>query len=184
MVPSGTGDRELVGLFPGPFANMALNTPMLARSRDGGVTWHEHQPIWPHLVEDWSIYVSISRAADGQLARVDPVHLPHPDADGRAARGQQDRVRLRRPHRAPGELQVGEGRVVGGVAGHQAPAGGVVTTIVHLRVHGVDGLRVVDASVMPTITNGNTNAPTLMIAERAADLIRQDVSVADRHEVA
>jgi choline dehydrogenase len=45
-----------------------------------------------------------------------------------------------------------------------------------LRVHGLRGLRVIDASVMPTITGGNTNAPTTMIAERGADLIRGRVA--------
>jgi choline dehydrogenase len=43
-----------------------------------------------------------------------------------------------------------------------------------LRVRGVDGLRVVDASVMPAAPRGNTNAPTIAIAERAADLLRGD----------
>jgi choline dehydrogenase len=56
--------------------------------------------------------------------------------------------------------------------GRTDDANAVVDTC--LRVRGVSGLRVIDASVMPTITSGNTNAPTVMIAEKGADMLRKE----------
>jgi choline dehydrogenase len=43
-----------------------------------------------------------------------------------------------------------------------------------LRVHGMQNLRVIDASVFPAVTSGNTNAPTIMVAEKGADMVLHD----------
>jgi choline dehydrogenase len=53
-----------------------------------------------------------------------------------------------------------------------------------LRVEGIEALRVVDASVMPTVPRGNTNAPTIAVAERAADLIRHGKALGAEAEAA
>jgi len=50
-----------------------------------------------------------------------------------------------------------------------------------MRVHGLEGLRAVDASVMPYVTNGNIYAPTMMIAEKAADLILGNTPLPPEH---
>ena len=49
-----------------------------------------------------------------------------------------------------------------------------------LRVHGVDGLRVIDASMFPTIPSGNTNAPVIMVAEKSSDMIKNQYLYSSR----
>ena len=117
-----------------------------------------------HRVAADAIRVTRRLMAQSALARFSPrEHLPGPTVgDDEAALA-----------RAAGDIgttifhPVGTARM-----GLASDPGAVVDE--RLRVIGLEGLRVIDASVMPTITSGNTNTPTIMIAERGAGLVLED----------
>ena len=156
------------GLTPPPGVGVTIApTVVHVRSR-GRVTLRSADPRWRPAVDAGyytdpadldamvaGVRVAQDIAARGPLARfVDRPCLPGPDA-----RSDDD---VREAVRAATETLY---HPVGTCA-----IGPVVDP--ELRVHGVAGLRVVDASVMPTVPRGNTNAPVIAIAERAADLVR------------
>ncbi len=126
------------------------------------------QPNYLSAPEDARVAVEALRlvrriAAQPPLARYGARELkPGPDAHGDA-----ELLAAARAHSSTIFHPVGTARM-----GRADDPRAVVDA--RLRVIGVDGLRVADASVMPTITSGNTNSPTLMIAEKAARMIRED----------
>jgi choline dehydrogenase len=100
-------------------------------------------------------------------ARALAPHAPEEFMPGRGGDGDEDLAK------AAGDVGTTIFHPVGTCRmGPDADPGAVVDT--RLRVRGVAALRVIDASIMPTITSGNTNSPTLMIAERGSDMIRED----------
>jgi choline dehydrogenase-like flavoprotein len=159
------------------FAAITLSVCNLRPTSRGSVRLRSADPHAPPLIAP----NYLSTAADAQVA-----------ADGiRAARRIMAQSAVQRF--TPRELLPGAG--VGDDTESLAKAAGDIgTTIFHpvgtakmgpaddidavvdarLRVHGIEGLRVVDASIMPTITSGNTNTPTAMIAQRGASMIIED----------
>ncbi len=156
------------------FAAITASVCNLRPSSRGHVRIRERDPLRPPEIapnylstqEDRSVAAAalgLTRRIVGQaaLARYQPVeYLPGAHIEGEAALIQ-----------AAGDIGTSIFHPVG-TCRMGADRGAVVDA--RLRVHGVSGLRVVDASVMPTITSGNTNSPTAMIAEKAAHIIFED----------
>ena len=128
--------------------------------------------------------------------RIQPNYLSHEDDQAALLRGMRlvrqvtdtpPLAKLRRAERIPGAAAQSEEELLAWIRGYAQNGDHPVGTVKmgpaqdpmavvdeRLRVHGLHGVRVVDASVMPTVPSGNTNIPTIMIAERAADLIKED----------
>jgi choline dehydrogenase len=126
--------------------------------------------------------------------RIQPNYLTHEDDRAALLRGMRlvrqvtdtpPLAKLRQGERIPGAAAQSEEELLAWTRGYAQNGDHPVGTVKmgldplavvdeRLRVHGLLGVRVVDASVMPTVPRGNTNIPTIMIAERAADIIKED----------
>lgn len=135
------------------------------RLRSADPTWHpdidpayyDHQADLDAMVE--GVRRAIETAHTGPLARyVDRAFLPGSDTPGEAEIVEHVRTQTQTLYHPVGTCSMG--------TGDQA----VVDP--ELRVHGIEGLRVADASVMPEVPRGNTNASAIMVGEKAADLLR------------
>ena len=140
--PVSRGELKLTANDPG--APIHLNPRYLSQAADLNALVH-------------SLEVSIEILEDGAFAKWRKRSV-WPKAKTRAEREQWVRQTCETYHHQAGTCKMG------------IDAASVVDP--QLRVYGIEGLRVADASIMPAVTSGNTNAPSIMIGEKAADLIR------------
>ncbi len=149
-----------------------MHACVLRPSSRGEITLRDNNPVSHPRInprylshpDDWPLMIEAAKLSREIFAQAPfAAHKDREIYPGESATSDQDLVRFIRAkaetiYHPVGTCSMGPG------------ADAVVDW--RLKVHGLDGLRVVDASVMPTLLSGNTNAPTIMIAERASDLLR------------
>jgi choline dehydrogenase len=173
-----TIDRNADGIVSHPFPGISISPVHLAPEGRGTVRLRDKDPLAPP-----EIRFNFLRSENDMRAMVAGVRI------ARSIARQHALQRLMVEETAPGvatrtDAEIAEDVRSRGVSnlhpvgtcgmGH----GSMAVVDPRLRVHGIAGLRVVDASVMPVIVAGNTNAPTIMIAEKAADMIQEDARAA------
>ena len=169
-----TLSAELAGAAPHPWSGCTFSVCQLRPESRGSVHLRSADPFDPPLIRpnylsselDRRIAVAALRLSR-KLAAAEPLqpYLCGEYRPGSAARSDAELLQFARDHGATIFHPVGTCRM----------GGDVFAVVDHrLRVHGVAGLRVVDASVMPALVSGNTHAPTVMIAERAAAMVLED----------
>ena len=169
-----TVSAEARGSAPHPFSGFTfVYYPMRPTSR-GFVRIKSADPMAApamqpnYLSTDYDCRVMVAGARMGRALAATPSLAPYVLEElqpGPAVQTDEQLLEAVREHGSSGYHPCGTCRM-------GSDEGAVVDP--RLRVHGVQGLRVIDASVMPTLVSGNTNAATIMIAEKGADLVRED----------
>ena len=169
-----TLSAELAGAKPHPWSGFTMSVCQLRPESRGTVRLRSPDPLEAPEIRPNYLSAELDRrcaVAGVRLARrlaATPALKPYVAEEyrpGAGARTDQELLEFAREHGATifhpaGTCRMGSDRMA------------VVDE--RLRVHGIAGLRVVDASIMPTLVSGNTHAPVVMIAEKASDLIRED----------
>jgi choline dehydrogenase len=171
-----TIDRNKDGIVSHPFPGISISPVHLRPDGRGSVRLHSNDPLAPPKIQfnflksdyDLQALVAGMRAARS-IVRQHALQklIVEETAPGVQVRTEEDMIADIRGR------GVSNLHPVGSCGMGQGP---MAVVDARLRVHGIAGLRVVDASVMPSIIAGNTNAPTIMIAEKASDMIQRDAA--------